>query len=242
MDQKDANGVLQPVANPNIQPAADALRAEAEGAGSGALSRTAFGGGDHANPQIEKKLRDSAVTGIIPEAVGGVLPFVAGGEVIGGAAKAVGLGDAAAAALTRIGTVATGGAQGGNSMRREAINALKPQLDSGAITRDEYNRSLGLAELAGTGVGGVATELGPITKFAQRVGGLNTGKSFLSSLLDKAAKGGGNSALRWLAGDAGKKGLADVVREGVQMSGIGFTQSFSERSGCQGDLRSQAEN
>lgn len=177
-------------------------------------------------PEVEKKLREGALTGVLPEAVGGMAPYVAGGEVVGAAGKALGLGEAAVTALVRASTVAAGSAQGGNSLRREAINTLKPQLESGQITQEQYNKAVGLAELAGSAIGGAAMEIAPITRFAQRLGGMPMGKSFMNTLLDKAAKGGSSQAMKWLSGEAGSKALANVVREGTQQAGAGFVQTL----------------
>ncbi len=178
-------------------------------------------------PEVEKKLRDSAVTGIIPEAVGGVAPFVAGGAVVGAAGKAAGLSGRAVAALTRAATIGAGGAQAGNSLRTEAIQHLAPLLRANQISKEDYNKAVGLAELGGTGVGAAAMGLAPITNFAQRLSGLPAGKSFISTMLDNAGRGGTTAVIKWLAGDAGKAALADVVREGTQMAGVGFGQSLA---------------
>lgn len=179
------------------------------------------------SPQVEQKLREGTLTGTIPEAVGGVLLFAAGGELVGAAGKAIGLGDAAISGLTKAATVAAGAGQSGNSLRREAITQLAPELKAGRITQDEYNKSVGMAELAGSTIGGVAMGLGPISKFATRLNDIPAGKTFLAGLLDRAAKGGSNSAMKWLAGEGGSKALSDVVREGAEMSGVTFAQDLA---------------
>ncbi len=178
-------------------------------------------------PAVEQKLREGSLTGAIPEAVGGVLPFAAGGALIGSAGKAMGLADSAISGLTRAATAAAGGAQAGNSLRREAINHLRPDLESGKITQEQYNKAVGLAELSGAGIGGAAMSLAPLTKFATRLNNIPAGKTFLAGLLDRAAKGGSNSAMKWLAGEGGSKVLSEVVREGTEMAGVTFAQDLA---------------
>lgn len=192
----------------------------------GAMREEAQGWKANNSPEIEQKLREGTGTGVIPEALGGMLPLAAGGGLVGGAAKALGLGAAATTALTSAATAAAGGAQSGNSLRREAIAALKPQLDSGKISKDEYEKTIGLAELAGTGIGAGAAALGPMSKMATRLGGLPAGKTFMDTLLQKAARGGGAAAQKWLA-SAGRSALADVVKEGVEQTGVGFVQNLT---------------
>lgn len=177
------------------------------------------------SPQVEQKLRNS--TGAtIAGAVGGIAPYVAGGEVLGTVAKAAGLAEPTIALLTHIGSAAAGAAQSGNSMRNDAIAKLKPQLDAGTLSKDEYTKAVGLAEIAGTGVGGAAGALGPFANFAKRIGGLKAGQSFINDLLERAAKGGSDQAAKWLAG-AGRQSLLNVVKEGTQQAGVGFAQDLA---------------
>lgn len=193
---------------------------------AGAMRDVAQGWKASSSPEVEAKLREGSGTGVIPEALGGMAPLAAGGGIMGAAGKALGLGAEAVTALTSAATAAAGGLQSGNSLRREAITALKPQLDSGKISKEDYEKSVGLAELAGTGIGAGAAALGPLAKMAGRLGGVPAGKTFMDTLLQKAARGGGASAVKWLSG-AGRSALADVVKEGVEQTGVGFAQNLA---------------
>ena len=178
------------------------------------------------NPQIAQKIQDSTLTGTIPEILGGLAPFVLGGEVAGGSARLAGASDEAAVALTRILSTAAGGAQGGTSLRNEAIAKLKPLLDSGKITKDQYDRSLGVAELGGSATGAGAMELGPISKFATRLAGLKSGNAFVQTLLTKAGKGGDEAAAKWVQSSEGMGLVKTAIKEGAQLGGITFGQTL----------------
>ncbi len=176
-------------------------------------------------PEVSKKLNESFLTGTAPQLAGQLVPMFMSDGAASLAARSAGLGEKTIALLGKSAAAATGGAQQGNQMRREAINTLKPQLDAGKISKDEYNKSVGLAELAGTSIG--AASFLPFSRMAQRIGGTATGKTFLSQILNRAAKAGTPSVMKWLAGEGGQKALADVVREGTQASGVGFAQTLA---------------
>jgi len=176
-------------------------------------------------PDVRKKLRDSFVTGTAPEMAGQMASLFVPGGVAGKIGKAAGLGETSIATIGKILTAATGAAQGSNSLRQQAVAVLKPKLDAGQITQDEYTRSVGMAELAGGAIGGSAFV--PISRMLNRVSSLPTGSTLITSLLERAAKGGKNSAAQWLIGGAGRKAVANVVSEGVEMGGLGFAQQMA---------------
>jgi hypothetical protein len=188
------------------------------------------------SPEVQAKMENPmtpfGVAHMLAETAGGMGSVVAPGAAAGRIAQAAGLSGEAANALARLTGVVGGGAQGGESMREGAIRTLQPQVQAGTLKRDDFMRSVGLATIVGDLIGGGSMEVGPFANFAQRMGGLNAGKSFLSSLLDKAGSKGTNGALRWLAGDAGQKGLAAVAREGMQGGGVGWLQSIANDLGA----------
>ncbi len=192
--------------------------------GAASLKKTFAGGAGSDVPEVQAKLADST-THTLAETAGGMASVVAPGAAMGELGKVAGLGEHAASLLSRLGTVAAGGAQGGEGLRREAIDKLTPSLRSGKITRDEYERSVGLATLTGDAIG--AAGFATFPQFASRIAGLPAGKTLLDGLLSKAARGGASGATKWLAGEAGTKAVSDVLREGVQAGGVGFAQTLA---------------
>lgn len=183
---------------------------------------------DQAAPaEVEKKLNESFVGSTLPETAGGMASLFIPGGAVGRVAKSFGVGEAALTTLSRVATTATGSAQGANSMREQAIAALRPQLEAGKITQDEFTRSVGMAEVFGGATGAAMTAIGPMSKFSQRIAGLPAGRTFMASLLDRAGKGGTNAAVKWLAGEAGQKGISEMVREGLTMGGATFANDIA---------------
>jgi len=176
-------------------------------------------------PEVQQKLRDSFVTGTAPETAGQIYALFAPSGAASKIGKAAGMSEEALGFINRYGTAATAAATGSNSMREQAIKVLKPKLDAGQITQDDYQKAVGMSELAGGAIGAAAFV--PVSRMLNRVSGLPAGQTLITSLLDRAAKGGKVSAMKWLAGNAGKQAVTNAVSEGVEMGGIGWAQNVA---------------
>jgi hypothetical protein len=174
-------------------------------------------------PEVQQKLSESNAHTLAATA-GGMAAMVAPGAALGRVGKIAGLSDHAASLLGQFGSTVAGSAQSGEGLRREAIDKLAPELQAGKITHDEYEKSVGLATIAGVAIGAVGFASFP--QFASRIAGLPTGKTLLDGMLSRAARGGATGVTKWLAGEGGKL-IPTMLREGVQAGGIGFSQTLA---------------
>ncbi len=174
--------------------------------------------------QVKDRLESDFITGDVAKGVGSTAAFFGPSVVMSGIGRMAGLGEKALSTLLTTTVAGTGAASSGNSFRREAMTTLRPQLDAGEITREEYDRAAGLAEMAGGVLG--ATEAVPFSRFARRVGDLPAGKTFMAKLLEVAGKSGGKTAAQWMKGQ-GRKLLVDVVSEGLEEAGQEWVQAVA---------------
>lgn len=174
--------------------------------------------------QVKDRLEADFITGDVAKGVGSTAAFFGPSVVMSGIGRVAGLGEKALGGLLTTTVAATGAASNSNSFRREAMEALRPQLDAGEITREEFDRAAGLAELAGGVLG--ATEAVPFSRFARRVGDLPAGKTFMAKLLEVAGRSGGKTAAQWMKGQ-GRKMLVDVVSEGLEEAGQEWVQAVA---------------
>lgn len=175
--------------------------------------------------QVKQKLEENFATGDVARGIGSTAAFFGPSVVMSGIGRLAGLGERAIGQLLTTTVATTGAAASGNSFRRQAMEHLRPQLEAGEITRAEFDRSAGLAELAGGVLG--STEAVPFSRFARRVGGVPAGRTFLGKLLEMAGKNGGKGVAAWVKGP-GRKMLVDVVSEGIEEGGQEWIQSVGE--------------
>jgi hypothetical protein len=169
--------------------------------------------GPRVSPEINRKLRDSWITGKIPEGIGSALSFMAPGAGMGKIGKLVGLGERGLAALATATVATSGAAVGGNSFRREAEQELQKKLDAGQITQREFESGVGAAEIFGGVLG--TSEAIPISRFVQRLGGTATGRNFISEMFRRASKDGNSGVAKWLETTGGGM-LAEAIEEAGQ--------------------------
>lgn len=184
--------------------------------------------------EVAEKLQES-FSGMIAQGLGSTASFMvptAGALRIG---KAMGASTKLLAVMAAVIPGIAGGAQSGNSMRRDATVSFEQMVRDGEITPEEAQKGIRQAELIGALVIGPTESLSPMGRWAKRMAGIPAGQNLLKQMAQKMGDGGLKTLVQWLRGN-GRRLVADALAEGGEEMMQELTQSYLENRTARGDL------
>ncbi len=211
-----------PAAQAGAKEFADAMREEAASWGLEGVPK-----------EVAENLGES-FSGQLGQGLGSTLSFMVPTTAALRIGKLMGASDKALKGVALATAGVAGGAQTGNSMRREAEIRFTEMVKNGEITAEEARRGVNQAEVIGALIVGPTEAISPVQRWAKKIAGVPAGQTFLKKL-GEAAGGGVESATKWLRGE-GRRYLVDIISEAGEESAQELVQGTLENMAARGDF------